>query len=137
MINQQKVITQCEAKEFLLLYKGQTVTHVFRGAGSALIMDIGSLSITIEWSWRLETESNIEIGSWSNEDEINKVPEIINNLSVKGITFFGRLSEIVIEFSNGYWLSSFATAEGNPEWAIKYQDTNYMFYKDGQYLIEL
>lgn len=135
-MNQTKKITESEAKGILSLYKDKVVSKASRGAGSALLIDLEQLSITIEWSWRLERNSTIVVGSWSAESDINKVSEILNGLSIIGITFFGRLSEICIEFTNGYWLSSFATAEGDPEWALKYKNSKYMFFKNGQYVVE-
>lgn len=38
--------------------------------------------------------------------------------SIEGIELVGRLHEVTLRLSGGCWVSSFATAEGQPEWGL-------------------
>ena len=113
----------------------QEVSHIWRGHGSAIFLELGKLiprtrqngtpsnpqgemGLMIEWSWRIEDQNNILGGSWSDE----KVwPDLFSRLlgtRVTGLSLFARLPEVQVEFSNGLYLCSMMTADGNPEWAL-------------------
>lgn len=64
---------------------GLPISHVWRGYGSAIFIEIGGLSpqsrrdgssgnpegqvsLGVEWSWRIEDRSSIICGSWSEEE---------------------------------------------------------------------
>ena len=136
-MTQTIAITKAEAQEVLSLYRGKTVARAWRGHGSAIFLDLPDLSITIEWSWRLESETSTVAGSWSDDEVIDRVPDMLTGLTIKAISFFGRLPEISIEFSDGYWLSSFATAEGDPEWTVRYDESRYIYFENGQFVREV
>jgi hypothetical protein len=111
------------------------VTHIWQGAGSAIFLEAGRLTprrrldgsagnaegemgLMIEWSWRIEDESHILGGSWSDDDSW---PGLFNQLlgsQIVDICLFGRLPEVQITFSNGLYLCSLMTADGDPEWAL-------------------
>ena len=124
------------------------VSYVWRGHGSAIFLELGELkenniknhpsgesTISIEWSWRVENKSSIILGSWSDDEDIDKIKDIIKGLSIKNISFFSRLKEIEIQFNEDIWLSSFATAEGDPEWSIK-NNNKWLFFKKGRFVSE-
>ena len=128
--------------------RDKVISQVSRGYGSAIFLELGELkenvkglspfgesTVSIEWSWRIENKNSIILGSWSEDHEIDKVTSILHGLTIKNITFFARLKEIQLELNKGYWLSSFATAEGNPEWSIKDKD-KWLYFKKGKFVIE-
>jgi len=114
---------------------GKTVTHVWRGHGSALFIEFGEListiriddepsppqgelTLMIEWSWRIERPKSILGGSWSNERRWPKMFEKLKGAKVTNVRTFGEIPEICVSFSNGLRVLSFMTADGQPEWAI-------------------
>jgi|SRR5215470_11226505 len=116
---------------------GKEVALVWRGHGSAILLELGELtpsnkrrrdgslarpygevSLMIEWSWRIEGPRSILGGSWSSE---RKWPELFKRLTggrVTDVSTFGVLPEVLVSLSNGYRVASFMTAEGQPEWAL-------------------
>ncbi len=74
-------------KTFTRKLIGLPITPIWRGYGSALFLEFGELkpwflkngrrlkndrgamSLKIEWSWRIENESSIIAGTWSEEDK--------------------------------------------------------------------
>jgi hypothetical protein len=120
---------------FLRTLAGKPVTHAWRGAGSAIFLELaqltdnkrrdgepaqptGDLSLMLEWSWRIERPRSILVGSFSSE---RKWPTALKRLiggHVVGVEFVGRLPEIVVSLSNGLRVASFMTAEGQPAWSV-------------------
>jgi hypothetical protein len=114
---------------------GKHVSHVWRGYGSALFLEIGRLSarkrldgspgqpdgeltLGIEWSWRIEKARSILGGSWSSEA---KWPGFFSRLvgaEVTDFQVFGRLPEAELRLSNGLRVLSFMTSEGQPQWSL-------------------
>ncbi len=118
-------ISEIEAGEFTSPFIGKEVSRVWQGNGSAIFLEIGELTdnkgeltVMIEWSWRVESEQEIEFGSWSDDSKFPALLERLNGLTLKSITFQSRLPELVLELSNNIWVCSFSTVEGDPEWAL-------------------
>jgi hypothetical protein len=122
-------------EHFRVAAHGLLVSHVWRGHGSALFIELGRLtpttrrdgspgnaegqvSLMVEWSWRIEEERSIVCGSWS--DEALWEPSFARLLGqrVDDIRTFGRLPEIQLSLSGGFYVASFMTAEGDPEWTL-------------------
>ncbi|MDD5392097.1 MAG: hypothetical protein PHE17_03655 [Thiothrix sp.] len=114
---------------------GKTVSHVWRGYGSALFIEFGQLTprkrrsdedgnpngeitLMVEWSWRFERKYSILGGSWSSEGKWPGMFKKLLGASVTDVQVFGHLPEISISFSNGLRVVSFMTAEGQPAWAL-------------------
>jgi hypothetical protein len=115
---------------------GMQVSHVWRGYGSAIFVEFGALTqgrarsdgspsipkgeltVSIEWSWRIEDATSIICGSWSEEELWTPAFDLIRSSHVTGLTSFGRLPEIDLALSEGRHLVSFMTAEGQPNWAV-------------------
>ena len=127
---------------------GKPISHVWRGHGSAIFLEIGALTsdnngrqpkgeftIGIEWSWRLENNNTIVLGSWSDDDIINKIKSLLKGQIINRVSFFSRLKEIEIQTKDNYWLLSFATAEGDPEWSLR-NNNKWLFCKKGKFVIE-
>tara|TARA_Y100001933_G_C18699785_1_gene438568 strand:+ start:63 stop:533 length:471 start_codon:yes stop_codon:yes gene_type:complete len=111
------------------------LTALWRGYGSAIFLEFGDLSprigkdgfagnptgnftVMIEWSWRIENETSIICGSWSDEGNWSSIFEKIIGQNVKDVSIHGRLPEISIRLTNGLYVVSFMTAEDQPSWAI-------------------
>ena len=115
---------------------GLPVSHLWRGAGSAIFLEFGLLrerkrldgtsgnsagefTLMIEWSWRIEDTTSILCGSWSDESLWQPNFDLIRNKTVLGLTLFGRLPEIAVALSENLHVSSFMTADGGPVWALR------------------
>ncbi len=117
---------------------GMPVSHVWRGYGSAIFLEIGKLTreklqrkdgrelllvrgqygIMIEWSWRVEHPQSIYFGSWSTDQIINNRLNGLKDKTILALEIEGRLPELVVQLSGGLWVHSFATSEGQPEWCL-------------------
>jgi len=117
------------------------VSHVWRGYGSALFIEFGKLTpkqgkdgrelnpngeftLMIEWSWRIESRDAIECGSWSDEKLWEPSFKRLIGLHVLDISLMGRLPEIALSLSDGMYVVSFMTSEGDPAWALIDHRTN-------------
>ena len=76
------------------------------------------MSLMIEWSWRIERPRSILCGSFSEETKWPGAFAKLVGSTVEGVSIFGRLPEVSLAFSNGLHLSSFMTAEGQPQWTL-------------------
>jgi hypothetical protein len=72
----------------------------------------------IEWSWRIENAVSILCGSWSEEPLWEPTFDLLRKKSVVELSLFGRLPEISIALTDGFHVSSFMTAEGDPSWTL-------------------
>ena len=116
---------------------GLPVSHVWRGHGSALLLEFGQLSpsarvgrgglagnpsgeitLMMEWSWRIEKPRSILGGSWSDERRWPGMFAKLLGATVVGARTFGTLPELEVTLSNGLRVLSFMTAEGQPAWAL-------------------
>jgi hypothetical protein len=130
---------KCASTEFdksVAYLTGLRVNHIWRGFGSAIFLEIGSLlpgrtrrdggpgnpkgqfTIFIEWSWRIEGKRRIWCGSWTDEEKWPKAFARVTASLVESVSLFGRIPEIEIGVSNGLHLLSMMTAEGDPEWGL-------------------
>ncbi len=76
----------------------------------------------IEWSWRFENNKSTLLGSWDEEVEIDKMPDLIKERSIKHVVFVGALPEPGIEFSGNLRFNSFTTTKGDPMWSIGFKN---------------
>lgn len=116
---------------------GLPLSHLWRGHGSAIFLEFGRLTasirtrrdgtpydpegefgLMIQWSWRVENTASILCGSWSEESLWEPTFDLLRNKTVAELSVVGRLPEIVIALSEGLYVSSFMTAEGDPQWAL-------------------
>jgi len=72
----------------------------------------------IQWSWRVENERSIVFGSWSDDTLWEEALRQLRGRSVKEVSIFGKLPELVIELSDGHRVLSFMTSDGDPEWTL-------------------
>jgi hypothetical protein len=120
---------------FLQSAIGKKVSHVWRGHGSSIFLELGELtprtrrdgspgnptgeiSLMIQWSWRIERPQSIYVGSWSSERRWPAAFAKLRGATVTTATLFGRIPELSIGLSNGLYVVSFMTAEEQPAWAL-------------------
>ena len=137
----EKIITEIQLNEIMEPFLGKSVTRSWKGHGSALFLEIGSLdkgkgelTIMIEWSWRVERNQSIWFGSWSEDDQIERLIPKLNGYQLKNISSFARLPEISVSLSENIWVNSFATSEENPEWALIFNG-NEIISRSGKILL--
>ncbi|NLS03244.1 hypothetical protein HGP14_07645 [Rhizobium sp. P32RR-XVIII] len=72
----------------------------------------------IEWSWRIETVNAILCGSFSDEEYWALAFDDLVGRAVADVALFGRLPELTISLFDNRYITSFMTAEGQPQWTI-------------------
>ena len=116
---------------------GLPLSYLWRGYGSAIFLKFGHLTpstqtrlngtarnprgelgLMIQWSWRIENAASILCGSWSNEPLWEPTFDLLRNKVVAELSVVGRLPEIVVALTESLYVSSFMTAEGDPQWAL-------------------
>ena len=78
----------------------------------------GEFGLMIQWSWRIENATSILCGSWSEESLWGPTFDLLRNKVVQELSVVGRLPEIAIVLAGDLYVSSFMTAEGDPQWAL-------------------
>ena len=114
---------------------GLPISHVWRGYGSAIFLEIGNLtprskrdgspgnpegevSLGVEWSWRIEDQGSILCGSWSEEDRWEAALDLLRGAQITRCELFGALPEVMISTAAGFRFLSFSTTEGQPQWHL-------------------
>jgi hypothetical protein len=114
---------------------GLPLSHLWRGYGSTICLEfgvltplhrrsgeianpLGELGLMIQWSWRIESTSSILCGSWSEESLWGPTFDQLMKREVIELSTVGRLPEVLVTLTGGFYVSSFMTAEGNPEWSL-------------------
>ncbi len=115
---------------------GMKVSHLWRGYGSTIFLEFGALApgkvrrdgsagnpvgeimLSVEWSWRIEDETSIICGSWSEDDVWERSFNRLRDAAVSRLSMVGRLPEIDLELTSGHHFVSFMTADGQPEWSL-------------------
>ena len=125
---------------------GLTVSHTWRGAGSAIFLELGFLTdetwtsrrggertmtrgavtLMLEWSWRVESPRTVLFGSWSGERRITRGVRSLQGRVVTDVAVAGRLPELVLSLDGGRWVHTFMTAEGQPAWYIRLRDDSWI-----------
>jgi hypothetical protein len=138
-----------EAENRLAELAGQTLSHVWRGHGSAMFLEFGKLTenskgnnpvgeqtLMVDWSWRLESKTKILVGSWSDDNVINKAPVMLKDKIVKKAEFFGRIPELCFSFTDDLWFLTFMTETGYPDWSLKLKNNEWLSFDNGSFTIE-
>ncbi|MFC3692843.1 hypothetical protein [Chenggangzhangella methanolivorans] len=113
---------------------GLSVSSVWRGAGTAIFLEFGegpnlsadrsderrtgAFTLMLEWSWRIEGETKILGGSFSDAPVIEEALYGCVGRRVESVALYGRLPEVRLALSGGRDVVSFMTAEGDPEWTL-------------------
>ncbi len=132
---------------------GLTVSRPWRGHGSALFLELGRLhkvrrvptprhpkgrvslkgqaTIMIQWSWRVARRRSIAFGSWSADRRLDLGISRLVDHRVESISVTGRLPELVVALSGGFWVEAFSTVEGQPEWTTFLPDGSWISTERG------
>jgi hypothetical protein len=127
---------------------GLPVNGIWRGAGTAIFLELGELSppppkggqprgeasLMIEWTWRVEGKHSVAFGAWSTEGRINRGLENLKGRVVEDVFVTGRLPELYVRLSGERWLHSFMIAEGELLWALKLIDESWLSVEKGKLL---
>jgi ATP diphosphatase len=114
---------------------GLKVSHIWRGYGSALFLELGTLTPTtlrdgrpgqpqgevgvmIEFGWRIEDATAILVGSWSEEQEWQALFDRLVGGKVVGLTAVGRIPELSVDLAGDLHVVSFNSSKGDPNWAL-------------------
>ena len=131
---------------------GQPISYLWRGYGSAVFIEFGELtpttnrdgspvhpegqvSLRVEWSWRIEDDSTILSGSWSEEDLWEPSFDRLRDARVESVKLFGKLPEIELSTDDGVRFVSFSTTEGQPQWHLvdrRYGAQRWLSIRDGK-----
>jgi hypothetical protein len=120
---------------FAATLMGLPISHVWRGYGSAIFIEFGELSsrsrrdgspghpegevsLGVEWSWRIEDQTAVRCGSWSEEELWEPALDTLRNARIAGCELFGTLAEVAITTHNGVRFLSFSTTDGQPQWHL-------------------
>jgi len=112
------------------------ISHVWRGHGTALFLELGSLSegrkrkdgttgnakgdvtVIVDFDWRIERQRSILCGSGETKRRIASASKLLLGASVLSSEVVGRIPELQLQLSNGLWLITFRRYEGQPSWAV-------------------
>ena len=127
---------------------GLCVTNPWRGAGSAVFLELGRLrklphifadgpslkgqaTVMIEWSWRVEGRRSVQFGSWSGDRKMDNGIMSLKGVRAEAFSLEGSLPELRIMFDDGRALQSFTTIEGQPEWCLFLKDESWLHVARG------
>ncbi|MGG7518579.1 hypothetical protein ACQ3G6_11890 [Allorhizobium undicola] len=122
-------------EDFRAALLGQGISHVWRGYGSAIFLEIGplvaskrrsgepgephgTLTIMIQGDWRIEDRTTIICGSGGEEKLWLQTVKGFVGRSIADVALCGRLPELAVDLDDGLRLHSFSTVQGQPEWTI-------------------
>lgn len=134
------------ARDFAGSLEGAVVFRVWRGAGSAVFLELGELSggaegeremgIGIEWSWRIQKGCRVLLGSWDEPGEIDSVAGLLEGRTVSSVSFFLEVPEVRVRVDGGLPLLSFTTVSGDPQWTLRNAQQRYLYFEGGRYRYE-
>lgn len=128
------------------------VSHTWRGAGSAIFLELGALTtvtrtsrkrgeytstsgevtMMLEWSWRVESPRAIQLGSWSDNPRITRGVAALRGHTIADVDVEGRIPELVVALDGKRWVHTFMTYEGQPAWAIRLHDHSWLGVERGR-----
>lgn len=128
---------------------GMEVSSFWQGYGSTLCVDLGRLvpvirfgrrrrseseaSFMLEWNWRLESDAGVIIGAMNSCPLVEAALSPRVGLRVRAVGLEGVLPELVVEFSDGTRLRSFAPIEGDElQWTVFLRDGSWLHYERGE-----
>ncbi len=114
---------------------GKPISHLWRGYGSAIFFEFGDLSprtkrdgslghpegqisLGVDWSWRVEDDTAILCGSWSDDDVWGQGLARLRDARIKRLSLFGSLPEVELVTEEGDRFLSFSTTDGQPQWHL-------------------
>jgi hypothetical protein len=121
---------------------GMKISHVWRGNGSAIFLELGKtvtrtrilkngkklksrygrFSVMIEWGWRIEKMRSIYAGSSCSDIILNNRIKKLEGETIDCLSFDGRIPELYLKISGGYWLRTCSMCAGSVKWVIFERD---------------
>ncbi len=117
----------CGYGSAIFLELGSLSTHVFRGRES----NHGEACIDIQWDWRLENDLEVICGSSNSAPEIHSHVGALLGLTIVDISLSGPPPELTLRLSNGSRLRTMSMVTGDPQWAIRLEDSTWLSCKRG------
>ena len=145
-MSKSKPITNAEFLQMTRCLVGLPISRPWQGYGTAFFAEVGPLTHTYKrtehakadlgldfgYGWRVEGQRSILFGSFSGRQKIHNGIESLTSLKIIDITVSGRLPELCVQLSDGRWVHSFATSEGQPEWSVFLNDSSWLTVKRGR-----
>ena len=112
------------------------ISHVWLGHGSALFLELGTLSqgrkrkddsignpqgevtVMVDYDWRVESQRSIVGGSNNSRKRCISIAQKLLNAKVSSAKVVGRLPELELQLSNGFWVVTFSHNKGQPSWTV-------------------
>lgn len=136
-------ITTEELKKKIQDFNGMLVSLVWKGYGSSIFLELGTLkkennfknllgeaSICLEWDWRIENNGKILFGSSNNGTEIARGIKSLVGSNIEKIEIVGEIPELTIDFSNGYRIQTMAMVSGDPHWKFRQKNATYLSWEN-------
>lgn len=89
-----------------------------RANGEIKTSIVGEFTVMLQWSWRVERARSVYFSGNSSLRIVENRLLKLNGQTVRGVDSEGRLPELVLQLSNGYWVHSFEMSEGQQSWAL-------------------
>jgi hypothetical protein len=123
---------------------GLPVSYTWRGHGSAIFIEFGTLSkeerrnhpqgefsLMLDCGWRIENPRSIFLGSYSGRKRIdNQLEKLVGSLVTK-IELVGYLPEVIIHLDSNVRVVSFTNSEGQPVWTLFLPDNSWLHCRNG------
>ena len=144
------VLTSEEFEELARSLFGLVVSLPWKGYGSAIFFELGSLSpleskrrhhnkgeacIAVQWDWRVEAEAAVLYGSSNSRPTIEAGVLTLQGTTVESVAVVGHIPELVVHFSNGHCLRTMVMVTGDPEWSVKLPDGKWIYARSGRLII--
>lgn len=126
---------------------GQSISHVWKGYGSALFLELGQLTphdsdpslnptgrwcISLEWDWRVESGRKILFGSSNRSTEIVERISLLQGCTIQSVELSEPILELKILLSNGVRVRTASMLSGDPGWSIRLGDDRWLYVHAGE-----
>lgn len=147
-------ISQAEFHELAQPLIGLPITRPWLGYGSALFLELGKLrkvppfvgaggkvfhekpqgraSVMVEFGWRMERRSSIELSFDSSPRRIQNAVRKLRGKRLASISLLGRIAEVSLELTEGLWIQTFGYIGTKPDWCIFLPDGSWLSVKRGR-----
>ena len=144
-MSKSEPITSAEFEQMTRCLVGLPISRPWQGYATAFFAEVGPLTQTYKGSgrpkadlgldfgygWRVEGQRSILFGSFSGRRKIHNGIKSLTSFKIVDITLSGRLPELCVQLSDGRWIHSFASSEGQPEWMVFLNDSSWLTVKRG------
>jgi len=121
--------------EILSVCKGLKISHVWRGVGACLVLEVGRLSKSVtggqpdgqlcfmfECDWRVERPRSIHFGSGDSTRLIESRIASLLGVRLIDAVLDERLRELMLRFDDGRTFRTFTCWSGQPRWNVGFRD---------------